>query len=260
MCVVGHSHPFSVPDHTHPLTVSAQTTTDLVPSSQPFSYFSESGKATLSDGVTNGVTSHIVGSNETGWPYFFTLYLTVVDGQSEQIESLKAFAEVNGIGYFFSKKFSSNNDASLPLYGTLLTADDLTGEQIVVRINAETQSGGDIDVNYDFTLTAIPEHGHDVSFSESTDTNSGGGTSSTTASEVALSPGIVTEDTKTPSNVAVTVDGQQVASGLDHPIDETVDISGILDAGSNPIEATTDTLGELRLTTTIEALKNTDGS
>lgn len=256
----GHSHGFSVPDHTHPVTVSSQTTTDLVPSSQPVSYFTDSGTQTLFDNGLSTLTSYTPGSSETGWPYFFQLELTKKDGQNDTIEELDCFANANGLGYRFSAPKTGKNDTSLPLYNTVLTADDLTNEQIDVLAKPQTSSGGSIDVNYFFSLTAIPEHGHDISFTESTNTNSGGATSSTTNSKVALDPGIVTESTKTPSNVAVTVDGQQVASGLDHPIDTTVDIDGILDAGSNPIEATSDTLGELRLSTTIEALKNTGGS
>lgn len=75
-----------------------------------------------------------------------------------------------------------------------------------------------------------------------------------------IQPGIVTEEDLTPSNVGVDIGGTTVVSGLDHPIQETVDISGVLSAGANTITASSDTLGELRTSLTFEAVKNVGGS
>lgn len=94
--------------------------------------------------------------------------------------------------------------------------------------------------------TAIGPHSHDITATE------------TTSSVAGVDPGIVEQSNETVSNVDVTVAGQAVATGLDHPIDETVDLSGVLADGRNDIEITSDTLGELRARVEYEAIKNAD--
>jgi len=101
----------------------------------------------------------------------------------------------------------------------------------------------------------VGTHTHNFSISDTSTTSNGGGTSSTTGSTSSLQPGIVTT-TNEVSNVSVDIGGTTVVSGLDAPIQETVDIAGELASGANKITATSDSLGEIRTSITYEALKN----
>jgi hypothetical protein len=54
--------------------------------------------------------------------------------------------------------------------------------------------------------------------------------------------------------------GTTVVSGLDAPIERTVDIEGVLSSGPNEIVTRSDTLGEVRTSITYEVLKNVGGN
>jgi hypothetical protein len=83
-------------------------------------------------------------------------------------------------------------------------------------------------------------------------------TSETSTAEAALEPGVNEQPNEQVSNVGVDIDGTTVASGLSAPINETVDIAGEFSDGKNDVTATTQTLGELKLTVRYEALKNAE--
>jgi len=93
---------------------------------------------------------------------------------------------------------------------------------------------------------AVGQHTHNVNATE------------TTSSTAAVEPGIVEQTNETVSGVDVTVAGNTVTTNLDHPIDESIDLEGVLSDGRNDIEITSDTLGEIRATLEYEAIKNAD--
>jgi len=125
--------------------------------------------------------------------------------------------------------------------------DVQAGDEIEVRITT-TQAIDDRPPTFllQGTLSGPEPHTHDV-----TETT-------TTATTPGVEPGIVEQSGETVSNVDVTAAGQTVATGLDHPIDESIDLSGVLADGRNDIQITSDSLGELRARVEYEALKNAD--
>ena len=260
----GHSHDFSIDDHNHAVFVT--TTSDEVPNSESTEVYFEDGLNTLSqqDGFTQVDGTSI---STAGWPYFISGVAAIADGDSTDLNKIEFAVAVDLDGDGSSDLFrtltnepqttdttpSTSARNTEVITGSRLFSEDLSSaSEVALFIRV---SGADsVDIVWDYRIDSLPTHTHEVSASETT--TAGGSTSSTTDEETALEPGIVTEDTLTPSNVSVDIDGETVISGLDHPIQETVDISGVLSAGANQITASSDTLGELRTSVTFEAVKN----
>ena len=122
---------------------------------------------------------------------------------------------------------------------------DLDGNTIELRARA-TGDNDTAEIAFAAAVVGAGKHTHGINESE------------TTSSTAAVDPGIVEQSNETVSGVDVTVAGQTVATGLDHPIDESIDLEGVLSDGRNDIEITSDSLGELRATLEYEAIKNAD--
>ena len=247
----GHSHAFSVPSHAHNVSISDTTT------SGNNSDFTATADAETSTGQSVTV------STDTQ----LAAFEQQINGSrtTVQIFYRKNTADVGEVTF---KLREQNEDGFLDQVTTTVFGDedhttvyltvekDMNGSDLEVVASDARFGDGDHDATYFARWKVVGKHTHDVSLSDTATTSSGGSTSSTTDSETSLEPGIVTESTLTPSNVSVDIDGETVVSGLDHPIQETVDISGVLSAGANQITASSDTLGELRTSVTFEAVKN----
>ena len=142
------------------------------------------------------------------------------------------------------------DDARNTFFHSNVDASDAEGQTISVEAEATTLSNfSDADtprMAVGATVITAGKHTHDIDTTE------------TTSATAAVDPGIVTIADETVSGVDVTVAGETVATGLDHPIDETIDVEGVLIDGRNDIEITSDSLGELRATLEYEAIKNAD--
>ena len=273
----GHSHSFSVPDHDHSFTVQDHDhTVDISESATStentdFSNISETSVDTADGVAIDGSFTTVADFTINSETDAVSQTLIMIDalaqsdvGDGSVVARVKDTTTGEEYPFSFGVPRSVTGGASaswvIPIF------EDIDGHDVRVDLRADNAEG-----TYDTSVYSMSSgfHTHNFSVSATSTTSNGGGTSSTTSngggtstttdSETALDPGIVTEDSQTPSNVSVSIDGTTVASGLNHPIDTTVDIEGVLSAGANTIEATSDTLGELRLGVTFEALKNTGG-
>lgn len=102
-------------------------------------------------------------------------------------------------------------------------------------------------------------HRHNVVDSTDSTFELGTTESTSTTNEAAVDPGVNEFLNEQVSNVSASIDGSQVASGLSAPVDETVDIKGILSDGPNNITIQSDTLGEVRAKVELEGIKNAGG-
>jgi len=248
----GHSHGFSVshPSHRHNVNTTSANNADF---SNVATQASNIDSVTVPSSGDVIVDSFQPSVNTTG----VRAYLGFLNKSATQ-ETVYFELQNNDTGFIYPDSSQSDVEiVGIPLapgeyaWWNAWDHTNCNGETLTIRASSTT---GQFNASTAVWWEAPGRHTHGV-FS-TTSSELGTTTSSTTDSETSLQPGIITEDDRTPSNVAVTVGGQQVASALNHPIDETIDISGALDAGPNAIEATSDTLGELRLSVTIEALKN----
>jgi len=140
--------------------------------------------------------------------------------------------------------FGQSHDNEAPLFHSLAVPINRDLEGHTIELVGGTNA--DKDMTISVSVIGAGKHTHDVAETE------------TTTSEAAVDPGIVTISEETVSGVDVTVGGESVASDLDHPIDESIDLSDVLSDGRNDIEITSDSLGELRATLEYEAIKNAD--
>lgn len=255
----GHSHAFSIDSHSHGVSISDTTTSE--------------DNADYELSTTVGIDSGLSTPVDDEWTTLQTVdidvgddgselrYIGVIRNTDDETTELDARLYDADAGEEFSETHLGPLESFDTRFYTGAIPRNMAGRTAKLQVR---QFGlgdlGEFDVATFGRFEQIGRHTHEVTISDFTTTASGGGVSSTTDSETSLEPGIVTEADLTPSDVAVAIDGETVASGLDHPIDETVDISGVLDAGPNTVEATTASLGELRLSVTFEALKNTGGS
>jgi hypothetical protein len=267
----GHSHTFSVPDHDHSVSIS-DTQTSQSNSDQTQTLSDGSGRAggTLNTGNRTNVTGTTIGAGGVGAPASVNVDQPISElhvGATIVLEwdSIDAFGNEieiyleDGGGDTYSDAFNlytqgATGGTTQPISYYGIVPRDTQGEDI--RLYLENRDGEDITGFDAYTQWfGIGKHNHTVSISDTSTTSDGGGTSSTTGSETSLQPGIVTT-TNEVSNVSVDIDGTTVVSGLDAPIQETVDITGELTSGANTITATSDSLGEVRTSITYEALKN----
>jgi len=244
----GHSHSYSVPQHNHIVSIDDTSTSGQ-----------ESARNSVEEERFIIVQNEAGDYNESIFPSASGGFLVVYVQIEREIDRTES-----NVSAALLRNGSVVDSSGVPAPGT---SDGENETVSLVLFDWVDPSDHSYDVSFQlgsnfFSWSAfvnwqvVGKHKHDVSISDTTTTNAGGGISSTTGSEVALQPGIVTEDTLTPSNVSVEIDGTTVVSGLDHPIQETVDISGELAAGANTITTKSDTLGEVRTGITIEAIKN----
>lgn len=183
------------------------------------------------DNATDGQVVDFVNEldQDAAYPYLISASIGVDNDESVDFNQLliNAKDEDDGEVYFLSR--STGSSPSRPFgrqSGNRWISDDLSGKTVSLRISPGFTGGvSDADVTWSWSINAI-------------------------------SPGVNTLTGETPSNVDVLVGPTNVASGLDHPIDESIDISGLLDDGRNDIKIFSDTLGEVRATIEYEGIKN----
>lgn len=243
----GHSHSFSVPDHDHSVSFSSSTTSA-----------NNSDMNNVEETASNISISTI---DDTSWAEIDSFTAFTKGSQTRAQVVADSFNDAGDIQLRLRNTVTDYKSESQqipwglalqPVSILLTDATNTSGEKVVVEAKAQS---GSFNIQYGIVWTVLGQHNHELSVSDSTTTADGGSTSSTTGSESALQPGIVTT-TSEASNVAVDIDGTTVVSGLSSPIQETVDITGELTSGANTITATSDSLGEVRTSITYEALKN----
>lgn len=248
---VGHSHTVSVNHPSHSHLVSG--TTDIVPNaSETELHEFVFSTLTIPEGTRTAVNSYSV--NTPAYPYL--VYVTVgKDPSSADFNSIEVFArKANQTDSYNIIQSSASLGQGYAGFGYI--PDDLVGDDLELVININTVNGTDPVIDGQWTIIAIPPHDHGVN---ETSTQALGRTvSETTDSVAAVDPGINTIQGEQVSNVALDINGSTVASGLSHPIDTTVDITGIMSDGPNPVTISSDALGELRATIEYEAIKNAD--
>ena len=247
----GHSHGFEIDDHTHGVSISDSSTSAQ---NSDFETVEETDRGVSTATVGSETTLDSFTPSTSGARVVALLsYKITSDDETEIQFRLRASGSTEFT--FLTNTIPSDSPVIVPI--TLERG--ASGEELELQASHATVGGSDShDAAFSVYWRVVGTHTHGVSISDTTTTSSGGGTSSTTDSETSLQPGIVTETDLTPSNVAVDIDGETVVSGLDHPIQETVDISGVLSAGANGITTSSDTLGEVRTSITFEAIKNAD--
>lgn len=261
----GHSHKVEIPEHIHQVVLNAHShdveiDTSTEASDVDLSAFTQSTRRSTESfsgtGSARTFTSYSVGDETFG----VFVSATFTNNESESI-TINAGSSAGGQSIPGTYNLDLEPDESSTF--TAYWSGDYDGD--TVDVNATLVSGpSDTTVHAETAFYQIPQHFHDVEEGTTSadgggltaTTEGGGGTTETTDEVIAFDPGINTFDDEEASDVSVSIGGETVISGLDHPIDEVVDIRGILNAGANQIEATSDTLGELRLSVTYEALKN----
>jgi hypothetical protein len=291
-----HSHGVVVthPNHSHGVDVTHPThshTTDINITSNDNSELSNvvSSGSTLEGSFSLNDSWHDIAdvgpaaTANSSWSIFHVSGLFTPDSSATSDFAVKARLEdANGDYYPDSTgqfHWVSQDDVEVVTF-VFVIARDATPESITLQMETNQSWGGSITVLH--AHQSVGAHDHIVSSTETSDaalgtttsetsttelgtttsetstTELGTTTSETSTSEAALEPGVNEQPGKTVSNVAVDIDGTTVASGLSAPINETVDIAGEFSDGANNITATTDTLGELKLTVEYEALKNAE--
>ena len=231
--------------HTHDVSISDATTsednsslTNVVDSS------TSQAEAVTIDGTPTTVASFSI-SEDTS---LVTASLQLDVTSASSFVTLAAFLEIAETGEQIPTapqdfQYADNGKTAVWSFST---ADNHNGDTL--ELKAETLDGETADVLPYAHIVAHGRHTHDVEISDTT----------ATSATAAVDPGIVTIGDETVSGVDVTVAGETVATGLNHPIDETIDVEGVLTDGRNDIEITSDSLGELRATLEYEAIKNAD--
>jgi hypothetical protein len=229
----GHDHSVSVSDFT-----SSQDNAEF--SAVVTSASSFSGQ-TLSQGVWETVGS--ISPSVTTSQLFGAVSLSNLDSSNDQAFDLRlqntstgaSIPSSGGVTFQLGPAESSTFVAFDPT--------DVDGETLEIQVQT---LGSDATTAAGVWWIGTGPHDHTVSI----------GDTSTTSNETAVSPGINTQTNVLPTNVAVEVNGTQVGTVGDFPDSERVDLTGVLQDGSNDIEITTDNLGELRATVFVEGVKN----
>lgn len=217
------------------------TTTEVVPSDQITSYYTNTGTVNVSPGDTVIIDSHTLGASETGFPYWFSVTLGHDNAASNTLEEVTA--EVFPIGGNLYRCINTDGQVyreAAPIRGTELTSEDLSGDNMNLRLtNIATSDSGPIDLEYQWSITAIPEHAHSILLPDHTHP---------------VQPGIYeTNDTLT--NVNVSINGSDsgarfIGSG---EFETVIDISGQMNPGQwNTIEVFGSDLGLAQATVYVE--------
>jgi len=259
----GHTHPVDVthPSHDHDVFISG-TSTD---NSEFSAVADQNTRAKADTGMAEGdtISQTFSPSSKTSAVYCWG-QASLIDPANAASAQLEYRLENTTTG----DKFPAGNWHLMEIdpdnggsWGGLMAVDptDCNGEtlEFTTRI-ADGDGSGSMAVIMSTYFVAVGPHTHDISDTDTSTTALGTTSTETSASQTALDPGVNEQGGKTVSNVGVDIDGTTVVSGLSSPIDETVDIAGELSDGANAITATTDTLGELKLTVEYEALKNAE--
>ena len=244
-----YRRPAAATGHSHDVTINDTTSSGAAPSADDDEIYANSGTTAVEDATPTTLDSTTLDSD--GWPYLFTVSLGSDSLNDLNLNNITANIRAPGVSgqnnWIISRSTETTTNAFARIESSITAFKDLSGETVELNISPAWEVSGETQtITYRWAVRQVAPHTHDVSVSDTT----------TTSSETALEPGIVTEGGLTPSDVSVDIDGETVVSGLDHPIQETVDISGVLSAGANQITASSNTLGELRTSVTFEAVKN----
>jgi len=245
----GHDHSFSVPDHNHSVSVSDVTTSA---SNSDFATVVDSGGDIGLVAVDASSWTDLASFSVSGDTAAVLTDLTVNITGSETVE----FRLKNtSTGETFRDTGTGFTDSSDPIALSCGVPDNVNGDTLAWQGQVQGTSGTE-SVAVTYWYQGWGRHDHTVSIGDTSTTSDGGAVSTTTSSETAVDPGINTQAGETATNVAVEVNGTQVGTVGDDPQSERVDLTGVLQDGSNDIEVTTDTLGELRATVFVEGVKN----
>jgi hypothetical protein len=146
-------------------------TSDPVENSQIASYYSNSGEIAVSNGDTLVVDSTTLPTGADGFPYWFNVTIGVDASATEDLRELDAEIYPTG-GSTVASPIQSGGQVFRelqPIRGTELTSTDLAGEEMNLRFTDIAVTGSsDLTLEYQWAITAIPEHTHDVTISPHT--------------------------------------------------------------------------------------------
>lgn len=268
-----HNHSVTIPDHNHDVSTSISTTTDVVPSVNDEESYQDSGTATSVSELAIATLDSTTLPSKNGWPWYVTATVGVSETESEDFNSGNiALYDVIGDDYYFIDLNTQGGHRGVAtMTGSRFISNSIDSRDIELRLLEPSYTGSTTsqDIVFNWFVRRIDPHDHslDISDTSTTDnggattetTDGGGATTTTTDNVAAVDPGINTISGETVSNVSVDIGGTTVASGLSHSDlsgGRSIDISSVLDNGSNPVTITSDSLGELRATVEYEGLKN----
>jgi hypothetical protein len=244
----GHDHSLTISDHNHDVSISdTSTSTNNADFGQQTGFFRENG---ITVDTTETISLGTVSQN--GSAFLVDVNLAIANGGGGVEISL----ERNGNRVDSVTDSYVGDDSSVSCVLTDFSNPNGDSYDVVVT---DFGVGTTTTFSYQINGDIIEQHTHDVSISDTSTTTDGGGTTTTTDNVAAVDPGINTITGVTVSNVAVDIGGTTVASGLSHSDlsgGRTIDISGVLADGSNPVAISSDSLGEIRATIEYEGLKN----
>ena len=258
----GHSHNFTLNDHTHDVTISDSVTSEVqnILTSTQTSTGPTGQNITLNSGDQSLISQFDLDGDDATIA-FFEFIITVEDAPSAtggitlEARVQENDGDVLGQTFWDPVVFSTNTDELVgSVFDLTLPFVNVDGSETLETIVDLRDSPGEFEFFANTRLTVFGDHDHGVTVNDTTTTAGGGGTSSTTDSETALEPGVVESFPEAPganqddellaSGVDIVIDGTTVASNIGSgEFVETVDISGDLSPGVNDIKITSDELG-----------------
>lgn len=225
--------PIDITDHSHNINIS--TDTFVVQSDRIQEEYINSGVVTAAGDFTVS-TPDTASIDNLRWPYVIQATVEPNTTASQTVEKLRAEVGVDSDGdgilnYTEPIFVGTENDDSRNIEGsngTVTLFDSLSSASAVqLRIEAKTDSGNSVDLNWQWRVAGIAPHAHSISDSTTSDANSGG-----SATIIESFGG----NTYYPQGDLI-VNGTTIGTaGVGSDWERSFDITGELSAGQNTIE------------------------